>query len=384
MAVPRVSVRVDYTQTENKITSVDFGNTYASWSEVKDSTYPNSLSTISDGAKPFILGKSTLGTGATYIKTYDGYMSNVLSTATPYSGDVSLGYTIPNGGIKITVKSADAIKNLILYFDRVSGEYPIVIDVQSNGQTVSYENADRAMFTWGDIESESDTVVVTLKSWSHPNSLIRITGLVDGLAVTYNRTNGLMGVSVKMQSTTSDLPEYGCIGKTDSIRLYDKDYQIQQLAERGFLGKNIPVAVFLNGNLVSSYRTASDWQANGREISVSIEDEIIGWSSIQLDLTDPPYKYIGLNVFSTTEVADNLWDLLIATLKKAGVTVDSSIHLGRIFCTDAVKSHLQSIKLGIWYQPEQLTLTDFVNNICTLGQVNIYIGLEDKIVISKI
>ena len=74
----------------------------------------------------------------------------------------------------------------------------------------------------------------------------------------------------------------------------------------------------------------------------------------------------------------------MAVLKKTGVDVDGGSYLGRLFWTNGAKTHLEKIKLGIWYQPNKLSLTEIVNNICTLGQVNIYIGINDKIVVSKI
>ena len=117
---------------------------------------------------------------------------------------------------------------------------------------------------------------------------------------------------------------------------------------------------------------------------LSGKDEIMNWDAIQLDLAEPPRVYVGINTFSENRV-DNLWELLISTLKIAGVEVDrDGEYLGRLEVSTATVTHLKNIRLGIWYQPEQLNLTEFVNNICTLGQINIYIGFGDKIVISKI
>ena len=384
---PRVSVRVEYTQGEREIQSVDFGNTYSAMSGYKGTDYiaNNTLSTVSSGGNPFILGKSKLGSGAKYTSSYDGYISNIRSTSTYYNNDATKGYVIPNGGIRIEItRKTNPITTLSLFFDKVVKEYPVVIDVTYNHKTISYENTSYEMFTWADGDCLEKTIVITLKSWSTPNSVIRLTGLLDELTMTYDRSNGLAGLSIKIQSTTSDMPEYGCIGKTDSMKICDKSYTIQKMAERGLLDKKVPVSVLINNNLVCKYKTASDWDVNGNEISVSLEDEIMGWSDIQLDLSDPPYKYIGVGEFDRSLYVENLWELIVATLVTAGVDVDDGSYLGRIETTRGVRSRLSSIQLGVWYQPTQLTLTQFINNACMLGQVNIYIGLKDKIVISEI
>lgn len=394
--VPRVSVKVEYGKVKNKITSVKFEaknasgiyeETYASWSGVRTASYPNSLSTPSRGANPFIVGLTKVGTGATFTAStngYDGYASKVATSEVWYDEyEKHLGYKIPNDGLRITVTSSENIEMLTLYFDKFSNAYPVRMTLDYGTYHEDVDNYSPRMFAFK-LDGSSNVAVITLLSWSQPNSIVRLTGLLDGLEETYDRSNNLQRVSVKMQSTASDLPEYGCIGKTDSIALYDNDYQIRQLAERGFLNKGLPISVYVNNNLVSSYSSSADWNENGKEISVSMEDEIMNWDAIQLDLAEPPRVYVGVNTFSENR-ADNLWELLISTLKIAGVEVDmGGEYLGRLEVSTATVTHLKNIRLGIWYQPEQLNLSEFVNNICTLGQINIYIGFGDKIVISKI
>lgn len=384
--VPRVSVKVEYGKVKNKIKSVEF-DTYASWSEVTDASYPNSLSTPSRGSNPFIVGLTKVGTGATFTAEtngYDGYASKVATSEVWYDeNEKHLGYKIPNDGLRITVASSENIEVLTLYFDKFSNAYPIRMTIDCGTYHEEVDNYSPRMFAFK-LDGTAKVAVITLLSWSQPNSIVRLTGLLDGLEETYDRSNNLQRVSVKMQSTASDLPEYGCIGKTDSIALYDNDYQIRQLAERGFLDKGLPISVYVNDNLVCSYSSSADWSENGKEISVSMEDEIMNWDAIQLDLSDPPFKYEKLNQFNEVFVASNLYELLVATLKKAGVDIDRGTHLGRISISPNTQTHLENIKLGLWYQPAQLSLSEFVNNICTLGQINIYIGFGDKIVISKI
>ena len=384
--VPRVSVKVEYGKVKNKITSVNF-DTYASWSEVRAASYPNSLSTPSRGSNPFIVGLTKVGTGATFTAStngYDGYASKVATSETLYDDkNKNLGYAIPNGGLRITVTSAEPLEMLTLYFDKFSNAYPVRMTLDYGNYHEEVDNYSPRMFAFK-LDGTRKEAVITFLSWSQPNSIVRFTGLLDGLEETYDKSNNLQRVSVKMQSTASDLPEYGCIGKTDSIVLYDNDYQIRQLAERGFLSKGLPISVYVNDSLVCSYSSSADWSENGKEISVSLEDEIMNWDAIPLNLLDPPFFYASLNKFDN-RVVSNLWELLISTLKIAGVEVDrDGVYLGRVVVSQATMLSLQKIKLGLWYQPEQLNLSEFVNNICTLGQINIYIGFGNRIVISKI
>ena len=225
MAVPKVSVEIEYAPQENNISSVNFGNTFDRVSGVQDASYPNTLASVSNGSNPFVLGKSILGTGAVYMSEYDGYYSNVMSSTEYYdASDVNKGFKIGENGLTITISRDDGqpITQLMLFFDNVVKQYPIVISI--NG--TQYIN-DGGQFVWVDMASTASSITITLLSWNTQLSAIKLTGIIDGLTLKYNKGNGLDTVSLTMQSTESETAEYGCISKTDSVSLIDYNYEIQ-------------------------------------------------------------------------------------------------------------------------------------------------------------
>lgn len=357
MQTPRVAVEIEYAPQENKITSVDFGNTYNNISGVKDSTYPNTLSTISDGARPFILGKSVLGSGDTYMSEYDGYISNLTSNSTFYdNSDATKGYSIgsQNEGLRITISRSDGnpITRLSFFFDKISGEYPIVIKVGKQTYTnLSYN------FNWSDSGSTATSIVVIFLSWNKPNSLIRVTGLVDGITIKYDRTSGLRSLNLNIQSTISDTAEYGCIAQENSLSLYDDNYQIYYYSSYGFLKAGLPVRVYIAGQKVAEYKSGADWNVSQKNVSVSLYDEIENWSNIQVSV-------------NSQMLGSNLLDFIYNIFENAGVQREV------IGYKSDVGEYLSTITVKTLALPNNDNLRSILDKICLLAQCNIYVGLD--------
>ena len=384
MRIPKVRVDIEYLPQKNNITSIDFHDTYSSSSAVQSAEYTNQnyvsspLATISQGQDMFLLGRSKLGTGAVYIDKYDGYLSTILSTDTLYDvTDSSKGYKIGKNAITgasvddltITIKSLSEITQLVFFFDSVVYEYPVVISVDGE---IFINQSTR--FAWSKPENMGTEVVVKFLSWNVPNAVLRVTGVVDGLTIGYDKNNGLVNVDVQFQSTASEMPEYGCTGKVDSFTILDNEYYVHSLAEMGLLKKDIAIKVYFGDKLISEYKSTADWDAQGKRITVQMEDEIMRWDEISVDLSDE-------------DKGKNLKEYLLNVFRKGKIDIDNRISYSYWQTIDGVDyymdDYLEKIQLGIWYHPQQDTLRAELDKICALAQFNIYIGLENKIVISK-
>ena len=383
MRIPRVRVDVEYIPQKNNLTSVDFGDTYAKGSGVQNSSYPNELSTVSMGQDIFLLGRSILGTGAVYWDKYDGYLSTILSSDTLYDvTDSSKGYKIGKktdgtlvSSLKMTITSRETIKQLVLFFDSVVYEFPVVLKV--NGEEF-INNGTR--FAWVDSEYAGKTLEVEFLSWNKPDVALRLTGVVDGLTISYDKYSGLVDLDVQFQSTASEMPEYGCTGKVDSFTVLDDNYYIHSLAEMDLLKKDLAIRVYFGDKLISKYTSTADWEETGKKITVTMEDEIMRWDEIAVNLTDE-------------DKGDNLNEYLINVLMAGGVNLDDDgVVGGRLkygyWKTEngvdlTMKDYLRSIKLGLWFRPQQGSLKKELNKICTLAQCNIFIGVGNKIEISR-
>lgn len=361
MAVPKVSVEIEYAPQENNISSVNFGNTFDRVSGVQDASYPNTLASVSSGSNPFVLGKSILGTGAVYMSEYDGYYSNVMSGTEYYdASDVNKGFKIGENGLPITISRDDGqpITQLMLFFDNVVKQYPIVIQI---GDT-QYIN-DGGQFIWADRSYSSSSITITLLSWSAQLSPIRITGLVDGLTIKYQKGNGLDSVTLTTQSTESETAEYGCISKSDSITLIDSDYSIQNLADRGFIVPNLPIKIAVN-NLVYTYFATGEWSVSDKNVTVNVVDEIYNWSDYSFDFTE---DVVGANIL----------EMIKNAFSKIGISSD------RLYYTADTENYLQSIIFNRWFPQETTNFRQFLDNICLLAQTNIYVSEGNKIIISR-
>lgn len=374
MAVPKVSVEIEYIPQENNISGVNFGDTFDRVSGVQDSTYPNTLSTISSGSNPFVLGKSILGTGAIYMSEYDGYYSSVASGSDFYDAtNQSKGYKIGENGLTITISRNDGqpITQLCLFFDSIVAEYPVIIEI-NNQQYInnSFE------FDWIDTTYNSSTLTVSLLSWNVANSAIKITGLIDGLTKTYDRTNNLAELSIKIQSTSSNLPEYGCIARNDNIVLKDYNYEIQNYGNYGILKKDLPVTIYIGDkteeNIVGFYKTTNEWILSDEQtISITIADEISKWDSIYMKFKRGQRFTNALSCFQYV-----LSDVI-------GLNFSEDIII-----SDVVKNVLANITFG--YLPlyliysEQVSARQFLDDLCVLTQCYIYTGKQNKIIISRI
>ena len=365
MAVPKVSVEIEYAPQENNISSVNFGNTFDRVSGVQDDTYPNTLSTISSGANPFVLGKSILGTGAVYMSEYDGYYSSMASGSDLYDAtDPNLGYKISENGLPITISRNDGqpITQLMLFFDNVVKQYPIVISI--NG--TQYIN-DGGQFVWADMASTASSITITLLSWNTQLSAIKLTGIIDGLTLKYNKGNGLDTVSLTMQSTESETAEYGCISKTDSVSLIDYNYEIQNLSDRGFITPNIKIKILVNDKEYN-YTTNSDWFVSDKNITIEVVDEIYNWSDIDFTFTeDIIYANNGSNIL----------DLIKNAFNSVGISSD------RLYFTEATEIYLESIIFDRWFPQTQTNFRQFLDDVCVLTQCYIYMADGDKIIISR-
>lgn len=355
MAVPKVSVEIEYAPQENNISSVNFGSTFDRVSGVQDASYPNTLANVSNGSNPFVLGKSILGAGAVYMSEYDGYYSNVMSGTEYYdASDVNKGFKIGENGLTITISRDDGqpITQLSFFFDTVVKQYPVVINI--NG--TQYIN-NSSNFIWVNSAYSSSTITVTFLSWNTWQSPVRITGITDGLTIQYNRASGLLELNIGSQTTSSEDPSFGCISQTSSILLSDDNYQIYYFSTYGLIKEDLPVRVYINGVKVAEYNISSDWRINDKQVSINLYDEIYKWSEYTIIIEQEMF-------------AISLWNFLVRILQQVGYSASN------IYCTDETKTYLQSITIDTYVYTRINNLRELLDKLCLVGQFNIYKKLD--------
>lgn len=245
-------------------------------SEFNGGTYAGStLNTASDGADLFFCGKSICGNGGKFYSQYDGYISNVVSST------IINTYGTYDTTFNMQVYGTN-IKRLTFIFDETVQEFPTRISINN----IEYSNNNN-IFVWGS-ETALETVNITFVDWNKPNSLIRFTGLMVGLELTYDRGNGLKFVMAnsQCQQNTSELA-LGVVSQNATVEIVDAQNQIVNLSSAGIIDTNVLTTIYLDGKTIGVYQRTTDdgWDINRNtnEVSISLTDRLQDWQKIDFN-----------------------------------------------------------------------------------------------------
>ena len=268
---PLVSVEIDIGDfgTIDTVTASD----YAENSAFKGGNYDGSaISYKKSDLDPFILDHSELDNGREYTDIYNGLVSNCVTLDRYmedfYNKGVS-GYLVNNYdstlyydyGYKITIKGKN-IKSFTVEFDKSVGYYPTYMMLGS--QSV-YMNDDYTFTHLVDSSSsggqEYKLVIILM---SKPNVPVVIKSITIDDVQTFSSQNSLISFKRGSQSVQDfTLPSYGVVSNYGSISFIDTpSKQIYNLINNGYMDTELDVRLFIDGNVVGTYKTNNDWNYN--------------------------------------------------------------------------------------------------------------------------
>lgn len=312
---PLVSVEIDIGDfgTINTVTASD----YAENSAFKGGEYAGSaISYKKNDLDPFILDHSELDTNREYTDIYNGLVSNCVTLDRYmedfYNKGVS-GYLVNNYdstlyydyGYKITIKGEN-IKSFTVEFDKSVGYYPTYMQL---GSQDVYMNDDYTFTHLVDSSSsggqEYKLVVVLM---SKPNVPVVIKSITIDDVQTFSSQNSLISFKRGSQSVQDfTLPSYGIIGGYGSVSFIDTPSKtIYNLINKGYVNKELDVRLFVDGNVVGTYKTNNDWDYNTYTNVVSVS-----FDSVLIKLQNQSFQ---LSLFNDTITGLDLWNEFVKVL----------------------------------------------------------------------
>lgn len=293
----------------------------------------NTISQLSEGARPFLLGASKLGFTDRFwdsTKKYDGFISRACSNSTG------------NTNLTITVKG-NAVDRFVINFDKAALQYATELEV--NGVKYS-NNANR--FIWSGIARNSHRVII--KKWNSPKYPIRITSIRVGLTVVYDSSMLQELVRGSQCVSNNKEPMFGAISQYGNMTIVDNDGELLRLAEQGMLKPDLAVRIFF-GDLPIGNFTSEKWSyiVNNNKVTVSLNDSIVKWQAKNFDGTDMKENVTAWEIYET---------LRAATSEK--------IALG-----DGVESYLKSLRIK-YCELYESKLSEGWNKLCNLCRLIMY------------
>lgn len=223
--------------------------------------------------RPFVFGKSKLGSGDKYYGQLDYFMGGQLSDN---NGNFAKTYTITVNGTNINA--------ITLAFDDLNGTYPksIIID----DDTVNPYVDDDPL--WTIVLDSKDSHKFTISNWNKPNSPLIISGIYIDLDIKIDRHNMVSLERSLFDRADINLPSYGIISNTGSIAFNDIDGEIKDYAEQQILKSGLNVTISLNNTLTKASQTVavlktSDWDYDNynRAVTVQLKDDLEEWQEVE-------------------------------------------------------------------------------------------------------
>lgn len=221
--------------------------------------------------RPFILGKSKLGSGDTYTKELDYYMSRQLANA---YGVFENPYTITISGTNITA--------ITLAFDDLNNRFPksIIID----GATYTDDDPK-----WTIKLDSANTHTVTIGNWNTPNESLILSGIYIDVTIELNKRN-MTGIDFSiMERSDTSKPSWGIISNSGTLNFNDIDAEVKDYAEQLLLVDGLDVTILLNDALAGINQVIGRFNTNSwnydkynRTVSVNIKDDLEEWQDINV------------------------------------------------------------------------------------------------------
>lgn len=254
---------------------------------------------------PFILGKSKLGSGATYADNLPYLLSRQLSNS---NGEFANPYTITVNGNNIT--------QFIISFDTKNGAFPkkIIVD----GEEVRVD--DDAM--WEIVVDKASSHTITISNWNKPNSPLIITRIYADMDIEIDRNNLLSFNSDMSDRSNIQYPTYGIVSNRADISFSDYDEQVLDLITQKLLHSGIEISVKVDNDILNEqeqvclmYIQSLSYDSDNRRVDMSLQDRLVEWQDINVSAiyytptvsTPKTAEWFYRQLYNTTK--SNLYDI---------------------------------------------------------------------------
>lgn len=299
----RISLLIEYIAGGNG--NIDYGSTAATLNgQGNDLSNPSAINTASvGGIRPFIWGVSRIGSieeggdGHHFWSdpTGEPMIVNGRQVGGRYNGFWGIEVSDENGEFDNSVTFqiiGENIDKFVIRFDQALNEFATVVNVDGK----DYENTGE--FVWTGVESNAH--YVTIKKWNKPTRQVKITSILIGLVVEYDRryfqkNSRVVAGSRRILDNTK--PFYGVANQYGSFRAIDIDRNFEELSQVGLLIDGLRCGVFMNAEpfiigtsydnykkeneskMLGDYRLA-EVSFIGDIIEAELVDDILNWGTI--------------------------------------------------------------------------------------------------------
>ena len=223
---------------------------------------------------PFIIGVSKLGSGATFSRKLNYFMSKQICNE---NGKFAVPIQITLNGYRMD--------NFTIVFNSFRNEYPTQIDV--NGK--SYYPAS-PIVSISQSTAESSVVTITFDSWNSPNRPLVIEKISDGVSLDINKRNLISFSADNLQRSNNETVSWGIVSNKGFIEIKDFDKRIYSLARNKMLSSNSECFISIKNTLVKgkNERIATmyteEWEYDTESFiaKVTLKDALEEWQNINI------------------------------------------------------------------------------------------------------
>lgn len=264
--------------------------------------------------------------------------------------------------VKLTFENATALKDIVVYGDPISNQFPTRAIVDGAREITSNDNR------WAiNLGEESSTHTIEFTHWNRPNYNACLTVIMVMLRYyDLGIRNGLKNVDSISQSTGQpNSISYGILANTGSFSIVDVDNEIKDMVLDGVISNSNTYSELIVNNKKVATHISNDtkYDLYSRIFSSTLTDELSLWDDIKL----PDVEYQG--------TSSSLYDVLVRILDLSGISYDVAKMTEDIIYTNSgnksVKEYLQSFTIDFPYI-ESGTLREAITNVCEIAQLNLY------------
>lgn len=362
---PLVSVEIDIGDfgTIDTVTASD----YAENSAFKGGNYAGSaISYKKNDLEPFILDYSELDNSKEYADIYNGLVSDKSSDSevnTNIFNNVSYtGYRVgywSSSSVGYEVKiSGNDLKSVTIEFDSSTEAYPIVFKYQTYGSDSESGYVSHQGYSYTFIRDANKSGMSGISFWFYmmnkPNVPIIIKSITIDDVQTFSSQNSLISFKRGTQSVQDfSLPSYGIVANYGDVSFIDTPSKmIYNLINKGYIDNELDVRVYIEDNLVGTYKTNNDWNYDTYTNIVSVS--FVGTA---MKLQNQSFE---LSIPNETITALDLWIMFI-----------NAIPDGFFLFVDYDTGWLNSINLPLAYL-NKASMWEQLNKFCNICQLRMY------------
>lgn len=265
--------------------------------------------------------------------------------------------------VRLTFVNAKNLKDIIIYGDSVSGQFPTRAIIDDTTEIFSDDNRWAINF-----KEEKNIHTIEFTHWNRANYNACITLIAVMLKYfEVDKSNAIKSVESLSQSTGQPNEIfYGIVPNDGELKIIDLDNEIREMVNEEIIkNSNATIELFVNNKKIQEHiSTNSSYNENNKILNMQMDNILSTWENIYITSRNGNYS-------------DNLYDILKDNFKKVGLyesyleamCVNEIIYGNNKVGT--VKQYLQSIEVQYVYNNET-TLKDIVENICVIAQLNIY------------